>query len=59
MIDSSRVSITYRAAEIIAGLLPGKHDHLSDEAKRAVIEFLGQLLRTRTRMAAAEPDPDT
>jgi hypothetical protein len=60
MTESSRVSITYHAAAIIAGLLPGKHEHLSDEAKRAVIEFLGQVLRTRTRLAAEqEADPDT
>jgi hypothetical protein len=60
MNDTSRVSISYRAASIIAGLLPGKHEHLTDEAKRAVIEFLGQVLRTRTRIAAEqETDPDT
>lgn len=54
-----RVSITYRAAEIIAGLLPGRHEHLSDEAQRAMTEFLGQVLRTRTRIAnQQEQDPD-
>jgi hypothetical protein len=57
---TERVSITYRTAEIIAGLLPGRHEYLTDDAKRAVIEFLGQVLRTRTRLAAVqEQDPDT
>jgi hypothetical protein len=60
MSTTLRVSITYRAAEIIAGLLPGRHEHLSNEAKRAVIEFLGQVLRTRARIANEhEADPDT
>jgi hypothetical protein len=55
-----RVSITYRAAEIIAGLLPGRQEHLSDEAKRAMTQFLGQVLRTRTLVVAEqETDPDT
>jgi hypothetical protein len=56
-----KVSISYRSAEIIAGLLPGKHKHLDDDANRAVIEFFGQVLRTRTRIAAEqeqEQDPD-
>jgi hypothetical protein len=55
---SSRVSITYHAANIIAGLLPSKHEHLSDDAKRAVIEFLGQVLRARTRQAAEADKAD-
>jgi hypothetical protein len=55
-----RVTITYRAAEIVAGLLPCRHDHLSDDAKRALIEFLGQVLRARTLITAEhETDPDT
>jgi len=57
---TERVSISYHAAAIIAGLLPGRNEHLSDEAKRAMIEFLGQVLRARTRIAAEhETDPDT
>jgi hypothetical protein len=57
---TERVSITYRTAEIIAGLLPGRNAHLTTEAQRAVVEFLGQVLRTRTRIAAEqEQDPDT
>jgi hypothetical protein len=57
---TERVSITYHAAEILAGLLPGKQEHLSNEAKRAVIEFLGQVLRTRTRIQTRQDtDPDT
>jgi hypothetical protein len=60
MNDPLRVSITYRAAEILAGLLPGRHEHLSDEAKRAMTQFLGQVLRTRTQIATEqETDPDT
>jgi hypothetical protein len=60
MTDPSRVSISYHAAAIIAGLLPGKQEHLSIEAKQAMIEFLGQVLRARTRQAAEqEQDPDT
>jgi hypothetical protein len=60
MNDSSRVSITYRAASIIAGLLPLKRELLTEEAQRAVIEFLGQVLRARTRLASEqEADPDT
>jgi hypothetical protein len=56
-----KISITFHAAEIIAGLLPGRHEHLSNEAKRAVIQFLGEVLRTRARIVGeqAEPDPDT
>jgi hypothetical protein len=54
------VCITYHAAAIIADLLPGRHKHLTKEAQQAVIEFLGQVLRTRTRIAAEqETDPDT
>jgi hypothetical protein len=60
MKDQERVSVTFRAAEIIAGLLPSRQEHLSNEAKRAVIEFLGQVLRTKTRIAGErETDPDT
>jgi hypothetical protein len=60
-VDAMKVSLSYRAAQIIAGLLPGKHEYLSDEAKQAVIQFLGELLRTRTRMASERQkyDPET
>jgi hypothetical protein len=55
-----QICITYRSAAIIASLLPSRQEHLSDEAKRAVIELLGQVLRTKTRIAAEhEIDPDT
>lgn len=56
--SSSRVSISYRAAEIIAGLLPGRHEYLSIEAKQALIEFLGQVLRARTRIASEKEELD-
>jgi hypothetical protein len=56
--STSRVSISFHAAEIIASLLPGRQEHLSDDAKRAMIEFLGQVLRTRIA-AEQETDPDT
>jgi hypothetical protein len=57
---TERVTITYRAAEIIAGLLPSRQGHLSTEAKQAIIEFLGQVLRTKNRIVAEkETDPDT
>jgi hypothetical protein len=60
MSDLAKVSISYDAAMIIAGLLPGRQEYLTDDAKRAVIEFLGQVLRTRTLIATEqETDPDT
>lgn len=55
-----KVSITYHAAAIIAGLLPGRQEHLNDEAKRAIIELLGQVLRTKNQITAVEEkEPDT
>lgn len=60
MTDSARVTISYRAARIIADLLPGRHEQLTVEAKQAVIEFLGQVLRARIKIAEEqEQDPDT
>jgi hypothetical protein len=53
-----QVTITYHAAAIIAGLLPGRQEHLSDEAKRAITQLLGQVVRTRNRIAE-ERDSDT
>jgi hypothetical protein len=49
-----KVSISYHAAAIIAGLLPGRQEHLSNEAKRAVIELLGQVVRTRNQITAEQ-----
>jgi hypothetical protein len=55
-----KVTITYRAAEILASLLPGRQDHLSTEAKRAIIELFGEVVRTRNRITAQEEkDHDT
>jgi hypothetical protein len=51
-----KVSITYRAAEIIADLLPGKH--LSNEALQAVTEFLSEIARAQKQMDE-EKDPDS
>jgi hypothetical protein len=48
--DKWNVTISYRAAAIIAGLLPGRQEHLSNEAKQAVIELLGQVVRKRNRI---------
>jgi hypothetical protein len=51
-----KVSITYRTAEIIAGLLPAKH--LNDEAMRAVIELLGEVIRTKKLIEDEEAEAE-
>jgi hypothetical protein len=49
-----KISITYHAAEIIAGLLPAKH--LSHEGMQAVIELLGEIVRTKNQIEEEEAE---
>jgi hypothetical protein len=52
-----RVTISYRAAIIIASLLPSKY--LTLEAHQAVIEFFAEVVKVKKQVEGEEKDPDS